>query len=509
VSVFRSGFIVAFFTLLSRIFGLFRELFLAYVFGSSKEADCLNVALKLPNLFRRIFGEGALSSIFIPMYNQKMVANHSDADIFAGQICTLLFCVLTIITILMQIFMPQIMIFLAPGFYQSSDKFELSVLLCRITMPYLIFISVSALLGGMLNSINQFKSFAAAPIILNIVIILACIVESEFHLKPYIISFAILLSGILQLAFMYYNIRRNNLQASFTKQMISQDSKYLLNQMLPAILSAGIVQISLFISQSLASFIDGAISILGYAERVYQLPLSLIGTAFGTVLLPELSRLYNNKDLTKALQTQENAIKFGLYISIPCSVGIFILSDLIIHIIYQRGAFTSLDTIITSECLAAFSVGLPAFILNKIFTPIFYANNDPKTPLKITFYSLTINIILNLIFMKLYGAVGIAIGSSIAAWINVYLLFSAAKKNSWLTLHNSISIFMAKVLTCNLFMAVIVIAMKHIIWNNQATGLLKFISLAGIISSGALSYCISSLLTGIISKKNIFNFGDK
>jgi putative peptidoglycan lipid II flippase len=279
--------------------------------------------------------------------------------------------------------------------------------------------------------------------------------------------------------------------------------------MLPAVISAGIIQISLFISQSMASFIDGAISILSYAERIYQFPLSLIGTTFGTILLPELSRLYNNKDLAKAAKTQEMAVKFALYISIPCSIGIILLADLIVHILYQRGAFTEQDTIQTAQCLACFSFGLPAFILNKVFTPIFYANNEQKKPLKVTLYSLLINIILNIVFMNFYGAAGIALGSTIAAWANMLLLYRAA--NQYFTFKKEIWNFIFKVLVCNLSMAIVVYYTKLSmnISYYQSSFMLKTLNLTFIIIIGAITYLFFSIILGIVTKKELLKFKEK
>lgn len=509
MSIFRSGFIVAFFTLLSRIAGLFREVFLADVFGSTSQADCVNVALKFPNLFRRIFGEGALTAVFIPIYNRKMLNSPDGANAFAGQIFFLLFLLLSIMTIIMQIFMPELMLILAPGFAKHGEKFELSIMLCRISMPYLIFISSSALMGAMLNSIGRFVAFAAAPIILNLVMILACALYSQQDSKAIFISASITIGGVLQLAFMYYCIKKNNLNFALSTQIDFAESKNFLKQMLPAVLSAGVVQISLFISQSMASFIDGAISILSYAERIYQFPLSLIGTAFGTVLLPQLSKLYNNKNFKEAAITQENAIKFALYISTPCAVGICILANFIIHTIYQRGAFIQQDTINAANCLACFSLGLPAFILNKVLTPIFYANCDQKTPLKITILTLVINIILNAIFMKLYGAASIALGSSIAAWVGTLLLYTYAKQ--YFMLSRQIWAFIFKVILCNLGMAVIVFCAQY--WINdsyyQFSFLMKALSLASIIVIGAVSYLLFSIKFGIATKEDLLKLKAK
>jgi len=507
--MFRSGFIVAFFTLLSRIAGLFREIFLAHVFGSSSNADCVNVALKFPNLFRRIFGEGALTAVFIPIYNKKMLEGQEEAKAFAGQIFSLMLLVLTVLTAVMQLFMPSLMLVLAPGFIQSGAKFELSVLLCRITMPYLIFISCSAIMGAMLNSVKQFMSFAAAPIILNFAIILSCLIDSNKDSKAVIVSIAITFGGVLQVLFMYYNIKKNNLNFILSSKINYPETKYFLKQMLPAVVSAGIIQISLFISQSMASFIDGAISILSYAERIYQFPLSLIGTAFGTVLLPELSRLYNNKDAEKAAQTQEAAIKFALYISIPCSTGIMFLADLIVHLLYQRGAFTEQDTIQTALCLSYFSLGLPAFILNKVFTPIFYANSDQKTPLKITLYSVILNIFFSIIFMRKYGAAGIALASTIAAWSNALLLYIDASK--YFTLKKEIWKFIFKILICNITMATALYYAKITINASfyNYSFIFKALSLTSIILIGRIVYMILSIILGIITKKELSKFKEK
>jgi putative peptidoglycan lipid II flippase len=409
----------------------------------------------------------------------------------------------------MQVFMPNLMLLLAPGFAQNGAKFELSVLLCRITMPYLIFISSSAIMGAMLNSINRFMSFAAAPIILNFAIIISCLIQSSQYTKTIIVSLATIVGGILQLAFMYYNIRSNNLNIKLSCQVNYTETKYFLKQMLPAVINAGIVQISLFISNSMASFVEGAISILSYSERIYQFPLSLIGTAFGTVLLPQLSKLYNSKNLEEAEITQEKAVKFALYISIPCAVGIFLLADFIIHIVYQRGAFTQQDTITTAECLACFSLGLPAFILNKVFVPIFFANSDQKTPLKITIYSMMINILLNIIFMKKYGAAGIAMASSITAWINALLLYRAASK--YFTLSKEVWKFILKTLICNLSMAItlyyVKLAASALYY--QSSFILKALSLTSMISVGAISYLIFSIILGIVTKKELLKLKEK
>ncbi len=482
---------------------------MAYIFGSSSQADCINVALKFPNLFRRIFAEGALASVFVPMYSGKLHQGPSFAREFASKISTMLLCFLICIVIIMQIFMPQMMALLAPGFY-GGGRFELAVMLSRITMPYLVFISLSALMGSMLNSVNHFKAFAAVPILLNIVLIAGCGISSvrnaDSQQSATIIAWCVIASGVCQIIFMYYFLQKHKLHFSLTKKFFLGDSKELLKQMLPAAFSAGMVQISLFVSQSLASFIDGGISIIGYAERVYQFPLSLIGTAFGTVLLPRLSRLYVSQDLYAAGQMQEKSFKFALMISVPAGIGLYLLADWIVHVIYQRGAFSSADTLKTSACLACFSVGLPAFIVNKILTPIFYANNDQKSPFKISLYSLAVDVVMSFVLMRLYGAPGIALASSLSAWLNCCLLLRTCKRKSYFDIMIiDIWPFIARLLLCSAIITLALLVGKGCFSQiyHQSTSVIKLLLLGAMIFASFSIYVVSSLMCGAIAKQDI------
>ncbi|WP_323738888.1 murein biosynthesis integral membrane protein MurJ [Candidatus Trichorickettsia mobilis] len=498
--LFRSGIIVAFFTLLSRIFGLARELFIASMFGTSYLADSINVAFKLPNLFRRIFGEGALSAVFIPIFNEKLLHSSAAARKISGEIFTLLLLTLITLVVLMEIFMPSIVLILAPGFHKNLEKFELTILVCRITIPYVIFISATALLGGILNSVKQFAAFAFAPIILSVTVIIGTLILQQYISSPIAISIAVVIAGILQILFMLYFVFKANLSFPLTINIHDSDVKKFLLNMIPATLSSGVYQLNLFISQSIASFIPGAVSILSYADRIYQFPLSIIGITFGTILLPELSKIYKINDLKKAYQLQNKAIKAGLFLSIPASLGIILLSEPIIHIIFERGAFLADDTIKTAQAISAFAIGLPAFVLSKIFMPIFYANNDTKTPLKITIYSLTINTILNLLLMLFFDHIGIALGSSIAAWYNVWLLHKYGKVYHVVPFTSKkIMIFTLKLLFSALSMSLIILIINHYYGSYfyHESLLIKSLTLSATIITGALVFFISSLILGI------------
>ncbi len=502
--LFRSGVVVAFFTLISRIFGLVREQFIASLFGSTPMGDSINVAFKLPNLFRRIFAEGALSSVFIPIYNEKMLISKKGANNFSGEVFTLLLLTLIVIIALMQIFMPQLMLFIAPGFHGKKEKFELTVFLCRITIPYLIFVSLTALLGGILNSVKKFAAFAFSPVILSVCVIIFTLTFDNYIESTISISLSLIIAGILQVSFMFVCVKRADLNFPIIFNPSDPDVKKLLINMGPATISSGVQQLNLFISQSIASFIEGAISILSYADRIYQFPLSIIGTSFSTILLPELSKIYKSNDIVAAKKIQNNAIRMGLLLSLPATFGIIILSHPIINIIYERGVFTPQDTTNTAEAISAFALGLPAFILAKILTPIFYANGDTKTPLKITLFSIIINTGMNLLLMDSLKHIGIAVGTSIAAWYNLGLLYSYTTKQNKLHIEAGIKLFCGKILLCCILMSITIALIKHyyLEYFYSEYLLIKVCMLGGTIAVGMGAFFGTAYLLKVINYDN-------
>jgi len=494
----KSGIIVALLTLLSRFFGLARELFIAATFGTSYIADCVNVAFKLPNLFRRIFAEGALSAVFIPMFSKKLHSSKEEALEFGGKIFTILFFVLVVLTIVLQLAMPYLMMIIAPGFFLEDTKFDLAVILCRITMPYMVFISITALFGGVLNSVKKFAAFAFTPIIMNICIItLTPLLEAKYT-AHFGVVYSLIIAGILQVVFMYYCLIRAKLKIGFLfSNSNDSDVRKLARKMTPAAMSSGVQQINLFISQSIASFLPGAVSILSYADRLYQLPLSLIGVTFGTILLPELSYIYKKQDYSNANKLQNRSIRIALVISIPAMCGLLALSHPIIHLIYERGEFSASDAIDVARALSAFSFGLPAFVLAKILTPIFYANLDTKTPFRITLYSLVTNTVLNILLMIPFGYVGIAVGSSIAAWFNLFLLNKYAKNYGEFRITYETKIFIFKVLVSSVFMVLFIeIAEYHfgeLFFSDSF--MIKALSLLGTIATAIVIFVLFSYLS--------------
>lgn len=492
----KSGFIVASLTLLSRVFGLAREFFIAYSFGTSAIADCVNIAFKFPNLFRRIFGEGALSAVFIPIFSKKLLVSRDEAKKFSGSIFCILLIVLSVLTLILEIAMPYLMVIIAPGFYQNSEKFLLCITLCRITTPYLIFLSITALFGGMLNSVGRFWALSFAPVIMSATVIIFTYYFQGYYTAHYSIAYSLIFAGILQIIFMVANLHKANLLFSFKIDRNDPAIPKFLNKMTPAAISSGAQQLNLFISHSISSFIPGAISILSYADRLYQLPLALIGITFATVLLPELSKLYKTKDYNKTNHLQNTSIKAALLISIPAALGLFAMSEPIISMIYERGEFIRQDTIITAKSLAAFSFGLPAFTLSKILLPIYYANLDTKTPLRITIYSIIINLILSILLMIPFGVVGIAAGVSISTWINVWWLISGVKQFGNFKVQNSTKFFVIKTFISSLIMLSYIYVVDFYLHKYffSTELLVKLLSVFGVIASSMVVFGISAII---------------
>ncbi len=469
-------------------------------------ADAVNTAFKFPNLFRRIFGEGAMSSVFVPIYTQELVTSEQKAARFASEIFSLLFISLTILTLLFQIFMPYLLKVMAPGFVYDNVKYEISVLLCRITMPYMLFISMSALLGGIMNSHKRFASFAFMPVILNIAVIVFSVLEGDDKAKSIYVSTGVVVGGIFQFTFMLIAAKNAGIKCSFASlSSLSKDSYIFLKNMVPATIGSSVTQINLFVSQAIASFAPGAISILSYSDRIYQFPLSIIGICFGTVLLPNLSALYKEQKIEEALTLQTKAIKLSMLLSFACVGGIISLAHPIMHVIYERGAFTAEDTLKTAQTISIFALGLPAFITNKVITPVFYARLDTTTPLKITTITILSNIILNFLLIDKYQHLGIAIGTTISSWINVGLLVFYCRRNKIKITMENIFPFLLKGLLATLLMSIILYflcdILKYIIYSDSS--LLKFLILLFLVITGIKLYFFLCIVMKLISIKEI------
>ncbi|MDR3285102.1 MAG: murein biosynthesis integral membrane protein MurJ [Holosporales bacterium] len=424
----RAFFVFSSWTSISRIFGVIREILLANIFGASAFSDIYAFATKLPNFFRKFFAEGALNAVIVPKIS-GLIAQNDEENAFklAQKMFSVLAIFLLIFVVIFEIGMPIVVNIVALGFKKNNELYNNVIYFSRLTFPYIWLISITALMSSIMNSFNHFSWSAANPIILNIAITIALVIGKVFEGKislntvMHYICFSFLFGGILQCLALWFNCKKNGIKLAFTKPQLTQEIKDIFKATIPGIIGAGVMQINIFIDLAFASLLpEGSVSYLNYADRINQLPLSLFGASLGISLLPSLSK-YIGHNQQKALEIQNNAIVFGMLFVMPATVGIFVLAKPIISLLYGHGRFDNYAILQTMLALKAFACGLPAYVLVKIFSAIFFANKDTKTPVKFAAICVLLNAVLNYIFRKYYAHVGIAAATAISSTINAIL----------------------------------------------------------------------------------------
>lgn len=417
-------------TLASRVLGLVRDSLFARFVGASFASDAFLVAFRLPNLFRALFAEGAFSAAFIPMFNRKMAEGENGmprAVTFAEDALSVLLPMLIVFTIVMELAAWPVTYLLSGGFKNASaGEFAFAVELSRITFPYLLLISLVSLLGGILNSLQKFWVNAAAPILLNATLIAALLF---FHTDPLGTArnqaIAVTVSGALQLLWLGWSCRAAGVRLRLRMPRLNPDVKKLLSLIWPAAAGAGAVQINLVVSTALAASLlpEGSVSYIYYADRLNQLPLGLIGIGLGTVLLPTISRQLGLGHEADAMDTQNRGMELALFFTLPATVALIACGAPIVAALFQHGAFKADDTVATAGALAAFSIGLPAYILVKVLTPGYYARSDTRTPVRFATIAIAINFVLNLAFIVPLQHLGPPLATALASCVNVFLLY--------------------------------------------------------------------------------------
>lgn len=426
-------------TLGSRIFGFARETLMAAALGTGPMADVFYAAFRFPNLFRRLFAEGAFNAAFVPLFAKEIEANGTDgAKRFSEEVFGVLFSVLLLITIVMELSMPLLVRFvIAPGFADDPEKFGITIRMAAVMFPYLMCMSLTAMMSGMLNSLHHFFAAAVAPIFLNVVMIGALFYALYTGAEPlataWYLSWGVLVAGILQLVVVYVGVLHAGMSIGFRFPKITPNVKRLLILAVPAAVTGGITQINQLIGQAIASSREGAIAALQYADRIYQLPLGVVGVAVGVVLLPELARSLKGGALREAAFLQNRSIEFVLFLTIPAAFALWILSDEIIRVLYERGAFHQDNTLLVGSILAIYGIGLPAFVLIKALQPGFYAREDTKTPMRFSAIAVATNCATALTLFPYMGAPGIAVAEATAGWISTVLLFTTLLRRGHLT----------------------------------------------------------------------------
>jgi len=441
MALLRSTAIVGINTLLSRVLGFVRDVLMARALGTVGVAEAFVVALRFPNLFRRLVAEGAFAAAFVPIYAKKLERDGKEAALgFAGNTLAWLLLILTVLTILAEIFMPAIVGVIAPGFRDKPALFDATVLFTRLTMPYLVCMTIVATLSGVLNSSYKFAMAAATPALLNVVMILGLAFAVPWFKTPgHMLSWAVAIAGIVQYAWLGYACWKAGLRISLPIPHFTAATKRLMRLMGPGLIGGGMTQINLVVGTIIASFIPGAVTVLYYADRVYEFPLSMIGIAIGTALLPELARKLQT-DPVAAVATQNRAVELSLFLALPATAALVVIAEPICLVMFQYGRFTPADAANTAAALAIFAAGLPAYVLIKVLAPGYYAREDTKSPVKFAVASMIANTALSVLLVwppfgfQSLGFVGIAIATSVAAWVNAILLgIGLRRRGHWHT----------------------------------------------------------------------------
>lgn len=418
------------FTLISRVLGFGRDMLLAAFLGAGPVADAFVVAFKLPNLFRRLFAEGAFSAAFVPMFARKLAGEGKEAArAFAEQAQAALLVALIVVVLLAEVFMPWALALIAPGFTDEPEKFALAVELARITFPYLLFVSLVSLVGGVLNGLERFAATSATPVFLNLVMI-AGLAGWQWYAPSaaHGAAWGVAVAGLAQMVWLYLVMRAAGFGLRLRRPRLTPEVKRLLVLMLPVALGAGIYQVNVVVDIAIASFLpSGAVSYLYYADRLNQLPLGVVGIAIGTALLPILARQIRSGDIAAAQHNQNRALEVALLLTLPAAVALAALAHPIIQVLFERGAFGAVEVAATAAALAAYAVGLPAHVLVKVFTPGYFAREDTISPVRIAIGCMIGNAVLAVAFMLALrpydlGHLGIALATSLTGWINALLL---------------------------------------------------------------------------------------
>ena len=495
----------SFFTIISRILGYVRDILIAIFLGTSLFADAFFVAFRLPNTFRRLFAEGAFNAAFIPSYSGILAVDKSEADNFAKNVFNLLFLILLFFVVVAEIFMPQLIFIIAPGFYNDPEKLELAIELSRITFPFLLFVSLASFLAAILNSHNKFAAAAAAPIILNIILIGSLFFSQWVNIPNVkILAYAVSFAGILQFILLLFFVKKNFKPILSLKIKINKKIKFFFSKLLPSIFSSGVTQINILIGTIIASFQAGAVSYLYYADRVYQINLAVAGIAVGTVMLPELSKYVKTNDFEKITNLQNRALELCLFLSIPAAIALVLASNQIITSLFGYGSFDNESVINTALALTYFAIGVPAFSILKIFSNFFFARDDTKTPFYLSVISVILNIVISVSFFGQIGFIIIPIATSVSSWINVLMHFYYIKKRRLHIFDSKFTYKLPRIILSVVVMAVILYLLLGFFSDkfdyNESW---KFIYLFIIVIISLASYFLISNFSGAFKFKEI------
>jgi putative peptidoglycan lipid II flippase len=489
-------------TMASRVLGFVRDILIAAMLGAGPVADAFFVANRLPNLFRRLFGEGAFNAAFVPAFSGLLAAEGPPAaQRFAEEATAVMAFWLFSLCIVAELTMPWLMAVLAPGFTEIPAKFDLAVELSRITFPYMPLICLTALMSGILNGLDRFAAAAAAPVVYNLTSIafmlgLVGLVPTAGHALAWGVS----VSGVFQLALVVWAVQRAGMRLHLPRPRLTPQMRLLLRRMAPGLIGAGVTQLNLSVDVIIGSLLpSGTVSVLYYADRVNQLPLGTIGAAVGTALLPTLSRQVLGGEAKSALSTLNRAIEYALMLTIPAALALAVSAGPIIAVLFGRGAFDPNAVRLSAQALAAYASGLPAFVLVKVLVPAFFARGNTGTPVKIGTACVVLNLALNLVFMTPLQHLGPPLASSVAAWMNVAILSALLVRRGYMVADEGLLRRVPRMLVAAGAMAAALWALEGTLFAALDTGGghgLRWIGLVLMVGVGLLAYGTAGQVVG-------------
>lgn len=493
IKLVSAFFTVGIWTFLSRIAGFVRDILIAAFFGAGPIAEAFQVAFSLPNMFRRFFAEGAFNMAFVPMFSKKLEADDEAVE-FAQDAFSGLASLLIVFTLIAQIFMPWFVWAMASGFVGDA-RFDTAVGFARICFPYILFISLAALLSGVLNASGRFAAAAAAPVLLNAIIVGA--MGGAYWLGWDIaqaLVWAVPVAGIAQMLLVWVAADKAGLRLIPRLPKMTPELKKLAIIAAPAILAGGVVQINLLVGRQVASFYDGAIQWLSVADRLYQLPLGVVGIAIGVVLLPDLSRKIRADDTDGGRHAFNRAAEFALALTIPAAAALFLAAQPLISVLFQRGAFTLHDAQATASALAIYSIGLPAFVFQKVIQPLYFAREDTKTPFYYALISMIINVVIAVGLSYKLGYLSAAVGVTVSAWgMTVLLWFGTRNMGSAARFDERFFRTVPKIIIATALMSIVIyFTQKHLSQALTSSGV-RYLALSGLVAAGIISYAAALL----------------
>jgi putative peptidoglycan lipid II flippase len=492
-------------TLGSRVTGFIRDILVASMLGTGMVADAFVVAFRMPNLFRSLFAEGAFNSSFTPLFARRLEEGGApEARRFAGEALSVLLPGVLAFTIAAEIAMPQLMYVIAPGFQDNPEQAALALHFTRIAFPYLIFMTMVALFAGMLNSFGRYGIPAAAPILLNIVQVLAIfILGPRLPTVGHALVWGVIAAGLAQFLAVLWDASRIGAIPRLHWPHLTPDVRRLLVIALPGVVSSGITQINAVIGTMISSLQAGAPAILYYSDRVYQVPLGVIGTAVGVVLLPTLTRKLRGGDPQGASETLNRSLEFTMLMTLPAAVAIAVIPLPITQVLFERGHFHLADSLRTADALIAFASGLPAFVLIKALTPSYYAREDMKTPLRFAAISIAVNIAGSLILYFVIGlpvALAIAIATALAGWANTLQLALTLHARGHFEPDRRLKARLLRMSAASFLMGVALFGAETAFWQDEGMRLAGKVGMvSGFVLGGMAVYGLAALLLGATS----------